>query len=106
MKKSPAAPSHLSAAARAWWRKLAGEYEIEDAGGLLLLQTACEAFDRMKAAQDTVQKEGVTLIDRFGQTKAHPLLVVERDARSAMIMALKSLNLDLEPLTPKPSKVR
>ena len=98
------APSHLSSDARRWWRELQGEYQISDAAGLLLLQTACEAHDRMKAAAAAIAEDGQTLPDRFGQTKPHPLLATERDARAAMLAALKKLNLDLEPLRDGPGR--
>ena len=88
----------LSAEARAWWRKLAAEYSIQDEAGKLILQTAMEAFDTMRTAQAQIAKDGRTFRDRFNQIRAHPLLPVERDSRAAMLAALKQLNLDLEPL--------
>ena len=91
-------PSNLSDEAGRWWRKIQKEYEIFDEGGLLILQVAFEAFDRMRGAQEIIDSEGVTFVDRFGQVKAHPLCSVERDARSQMLAALKSLNLDMEPI--------
>ena len=97
-------PKHLSPEARRWWRKLQQEYRFDDEGGLLLLQTALEAFDRMRAAQAAIKEDGATALDRFGQLKAHPLLSVERDARAALLAALKALNLDLEPLRDGPGR--
>jgi len=93
----PRAPAHLSNAAKTWWRRIVREYAVDDQAGCLLLQTALEAFDRMKGAQAQITTEGATVRDRFGQTKPHPLLTVERDARAQMLMALKQLNLDVEP---------
>ncbi|MFZ1429140.1 MAG: P27 family phage terminase small subunit [Geminicoccaceae bacterium] len=105
MKNSAARPpQRLSAEARKAWRKLADEYGIADDAGLLILNTAFEAFDRMREAQAGIEKEGSTIVDRFGQLKAHPLLPVERDARAAFLSALKSLNLDVEPLNPLPGR--
>jgi P27 family predicted phage terminase small subunit len=98
------APSHLSSDAKRWWRELMNEYAISDAAGLLLLQTACEAHDRMKAATAAIEKDGQMLPDRFDQMKPHPMLTVERDARAAMLAALKQLNLDLEPLRDGPGR--
>lgn len=92
------APKHLSKAAQAWWTQIHDEYEITDSAGRMLLQTALEAFDRMKAAAEKIHRDGETIKDRFEQLKAHPMLTVERDARSQMINALKALNLDLEPI--------
>ena len=98
------APVSLTKEATNWWERLTKEYAIEDEAGFLLLQTALEAFDRMKEAQKVVSKEGMQVKDRFGQPKAHPLLTVERDSRAQMLMALKSLNLDLEPLRDGPGR--
>ena len=104
MPKLPIAPRGLSPEARKWWKKLLEEYSIEDQAGLLILQVALEAFDRMRQAQSQVEKDGPTILDRFDQLKAHPMLTVERDARSQMMQALKSLNLDFEPLKEGPGR--
>jgi P27 family predicted phage terminase small subunit len=96
--KPKKAPKHLSKEGQTLWNKLLNEYSIEDEAGLLILQTAMEAFDRMREAQAIIKVEGLLLPDRFAQMKAHPLTITERDSRSAMMQALKSLNLDLEPL--------
>lgn len=98
------APSHLSADARGWWDRIVAQYSIDDDAGLLLLTVALESFDRMRGAQRIVKREGAVYRDRFGSPKAHPLLVVERDARAAMITSLKALNLDLEPLNDRPGR--
>lgn len=100
----PRAPQHLSKEAKSWWKKLHDEYDLEDQGGRLLLQTALEAFDRMREAQRIIDAEGSTVLDRFDQVKAHPLCTVERDSRSQMMQAIKSLNLDIEPLNPAPGR--
>jgi len=97
-------PKTLSKEAKAWWRKIQKEYEISDPGGELLLMTALESFDRMREAQEIIHTEGPVIQDRFKQKKAHPMCSIERDARGQMIQALKSLNLDLEPLSNKPGR--
>lgn len=104
VEKPPNPPKSLSTEARKWWRKLVAEYEITDPAGLLLLQTALEALDRMRGAQDAITTEGVTVKDRYGQLKAHPAVSIERDARAAVLAALKALNLDLEPLRDRPGR--
>src|SRR5687768_5906218 len=99
MKKSAVPkPPQLSAEGRKLWKDLQQEYGITDSGGLLILSAACEAFDRMRAAQKLIQGEGMTTTDRFGQSKPHPAVVIERDSRGQMLSALKQLNLDVEPL--------
>ena len=102
--KPKKAPKHLSKEASALWNKLLNEYDIADEAGLLILQTAMEARDRMAECQTIIKTEGMQVADRFGQMKAHPLTVTERDSRSAMMQALKQLNLDLEPLNDRPGR--
>ena len=90
-------PRGLCAEARRFWKKVTGEYMIDDPGSLLVLTSACEALTRMKEAQDIIAKEGMTTTDRFGQSKCHPAVLVERDSRAAMLAALKQLQLEAEP---------
>jgi P27 family predicted phage terminase small subunit len=104
MKNLPKPPKTLSAAAKRWWRQLQDEYSINDSGGLLILTSAAEAFDRMKQAQDLIASEGMTIVDRFSQQKVHPAILIERDSRSAMLAGLKQLCLDLEPLEARPGR--
>lgn len=98
------APDHLSAEATSWWDRITTEYQVEDDAGLLLLQTGLEAFDRLRNCQSAIARDGELVKDRFDQLKPHPLLPAERDARSQMLAALKSLNLDLEPLRDRPGR--
>ena len=97
-------PKGLSPEAQGWWKAIQSEYEVIDPGGLLILASACEALDRMRQAQRKLKKEGLTWVDRFGQRKAHPAAAIERDSRTAMLSALKQLNLDLEPLEQRPGR--
>ena len=63
-----------------------------------VLENALECFDRMRQAQEMLAKEGITVTDRFGQSKVHPAVLVERDAKAGLLRALKALNLQIEPL--------
>jgi P27 family predicted phage terminase small subunit len=99
MKNSgPKPPASLSTAAKRWWKDIQTEFFIDDPGGILILTSAAEAFDRMKEAKAVVDKEGMTTTDRFGQAKVHPAVLIERDCRSQMAALLRDLHLDLEPL--------
>lgn len=94
----------LSAEAENWRQRIIAEYEITDDAGLLLLQTALEAFDRLRNCQRDIGEAGETITDRFGQPKPHPLLAAERDSRAALMAGLKALNLDIEPLRDGPGR--
>ncbi|MBG6082710.1 P27 family phage terminase small subunit [Rubrivivax gelatinosus] len=94
MKKSdPRPPAHLSAAAKKLWAKLLDDYALDDAAGQLLLQSACEAYDRLQEARRVLDKEGAVVKDRWGQAKPHPAAGIERDARSQMHSALRLMKL-------------
>jgi P27 family predicted phage terminase small subunit len=86
------APEHLSHEAAVWWDKIVADFCVDDTPGLLLLQTALEAFDRMRQAQESIKEHGTIYKDRFKQPKASPACIVERDSRSAMLSALKALD--------------
>lgn len=93
----------LSSEAKTWYDKIKSEYCIDDEAGLLLLQTAMEAFDEMRAAQQQM-KPGGFVEDRFGQRKPDPAAKNARAARQQMLTALKDLNLDIEPLKDGPGR--
>jgi phage terminase small subunit len=84
--------------------RLQEEYDIQDEGGILLLQIFADCDSTMRSAQEIVDSEGLHFEDRFGQKKAHPLLTVIRDARAQKMAALKNLCLDVEPLRDKPGR--
>jgi P27 family predicted phage terminase small subunit len=106
MKKTLKAPSTLSPEARRWWALIVSAYEIsaEDPAGLLLLQTALESWDSMRKSEELVKKLGAVYKDRFGMPKQNPACLNARDARLAMLRALKQLNLDIQPGAPLGSR--
>lgn len=97
MKTNTTAPKGLSPEALEFWNDVQREYAVDDAAGRRLLLTACQSLARMHEAQKLIEKHGVVVKDRFGQLVRNPACTVERDARSAMLAALKALNLDVAP---------
>lgn len=93
-------PKHLSAEAKRHGAALVADYgEIaNDEAGRRILITALEAWDRAQACRAAIDRDGMTIPDRWGQLKPHPLLATERDSRAAYLAGLKALALDLEPL--------
>jgi len=96
--ETPAAPAHLGDAGRLLWQEIQAQYQIADAGGRALLQQAAEAADRVNECREIVAAQGAVVRVKGGAPRAHPLLSVERDARAAMLRAVRFLNLDTEPL--------
>ena len=78
------------------WLRLHADYIISDAAGVALLRNVCECFQRVNEMRRIVKKEGSIIKDRFGQSRPHPALTVERDSRAGMIAALRALRLSPE----------
>ena len=105
LKRVPAQPpKELKAPGRALWEGIQQEYAIQDPGGLSHLASACRAADDIARMRNKVSREGDTIKDRFGQIREHPLLAAIRGAEATKRQALKSLNLDIEPLRDKPGR--
>jgi P27 family predicted phage terminase small subunit len=94
--RDPKAPAHLSREARAFWREIVGEFELER-HHRAVLQVALEAWDRMVAARRVLDENGVTYVDRFGAPRARPEVAVERDAGLRLLRAMRELDLEGEP---------
>jgi P27 family predicted phage terminase small subunit len=97
LRNIPKPPAKLSAESKVWWKKLVAEFELDDAG-LMVLESALEAHDRVRQAQALIAKDGPVTEDRWGQKKMHPAVLIERDSKALVARLLKQLNLDLEPL--------
>ena len=94
MRTSPKPPSHLSRESKHLWVEIVKEYVFDDAASLSVLQAGLEALDRLRGCREQIDKEGLTISDRFGQQRPHVLLAAERDARSGLLQAFRLLGLD------------
>lgn len=93
----PDPPEHLSADAAAWWREVLRDYSLEP-HHVRLLQSACEAWDRMaQARQALADHGGLTFTDERGVIRSHPCVAHERDARVAFARLVRELDLDTGP---------
>lgn len=95
--KPPKPPARLSPEAKKFWNSMVEEYGVVDAAGLRLLQTACESLDLLRKAQAKVDSDGMTVRDRYGAIRGHPMLAVMRDCRASMLASLRDLRLEVEP---------
>jgi P27 family predicted phage terminase small subunit len=68
--------------------------------GLLVLQVALEAYDRLCQARRLIDTEGIIITDPSGRRRAHPALMVEKEARLGLLRAWRQLGLDVEPPGP------
>jgi phage terminase small subunit len=92
---APAAPKHLESPERKLWTELTEQFAFADAASVAMLQVALESHMRARRCREKIDADGEAIQDRFGQTKPHPLLAAERDARAAFLSAMRTLNLDL-----------
>lgn len=81
----------LSTAARRLYRQLRGSFGDWDPDELLVLDAAVQAYDRWQSAMETIDAEGLTTRDRFGQLRLHPAFEVEKTSRAAMLAAIRQL---------------
>jgi len=80
---------------------LVADYQIDDEGGLALVEVACQAHGRAQEARVQLERDGITVKDRFGQARAHPACAIERDALALLVRTIRALALepDDEPST-------
>lgn len=98
--KSP--PKQLKTRGAKYWRTVMSEFELSDSDQALLL-AACQQLDRAEAARKEVESAGLTFVDRFGQTKGHPAIDIERQSLLAFVRIRRELGLDVEPPDTRPA---
>ena len=96
----PAPPAHLTPETQAWWRQTVADFDLE-IHHLRLLESACDAWDRMVTARAEVLRNGITVEGPQG-LKQHPCVAIERDARIAFSRILRELDLDSPVPAPSP----
>jgi len=88
-----------------WIEAVKAEYDLEP-HHLRLLVLAGRAWDRGEEARAVLDKDGLTVLDKWGVPKAHPLVAVERDSRIAFARLLRELALDVsEPSESRPPAI-
>ena len=96
-------PATLGETGTTLWRSITGEYQIEDSGGLAMLEQACRAADRAKECSDIIAADGSMISTKHGP-KDHPLLRHELAARSFVVRTIARLGLDVEPIRSGPGR--
>ena len=90
------APASLSPRARKLWAALVGEWMF-DTQGLVLLEVALQALDRLHEAREIIAREGLTVSRNGGLARVHPATRLEREARIGFLQAWRALGLGLDP---------
>ena len=92
----PQPPEHLSRQGRRLWRDLYRTYAFDLPASVLLLTALAEAFDRGRQCRAGVNGQPLTITDRHGGVRIHPLLVEERACREQMMRLARTLRMHLE----------
>ena len=88
------APEHLSEDARSWWAVVVADFDLEQ-HHLRLLQSACEAWDMMQQARESLADHGgLTFTKANGDIATHPAVAIARDSRIAFARLVRELDLD------------
>src|SRR5262249_12522619 len=104
MKNSlPKPPKGYTAEARRLWYQVLEGWDL-DPPAVTILDSACRALVRAREGQQPIKEAGLVVKDRFGQDRAHPAVLIERDSAQALLATLKALNLDIEPLHDGPGR--
>src|SRR5262245_17010011 len=77
------------------WKTVMHEYQIDDAGGLEMLASACQALDRAERCREAIDDDG-EMIRIKGGHREHPLLKHELASRSFVVRTLQRLGLNVE----------
>jgi phage terminase small subunit len=93
MSRNGAVPGHLSTQMRTFYRQITRRYILSEHHRRLLV-VACESWDRAEQARQGLATAGALVVtDRHGQTRAHPLVTIERDSRIVFARMLRELAL-------------
>jgi hypothetical protein len=84
-------PEHLSERSSEFWRAMVADFTLDDAPARELLLRACEAMDRADQARIVLDRDGLTVTDRYGQIRPHPAASIEVQNRGAVARLLREL---------------
>ena len=75
--------------------RVSARWTLDDVAGQIL-RLACESIQRAGDCAAITASEGLTIRDRWGAPKTHPMALLERDHRNAAANSLQKLGLNLE----------
>jgi hypothetical protein len=92
-------PPNLRASGATCWARIMTEYDVQDAGGLELLNQLCAGLDDIASYDAIIDAEGVMIRTKTG-TKAHPLLKERLSVRAFVARTIVRLGLNVEVIRP------
>jgi hypothetical protein len=77
------------------WESVNLEFKIDDAGGVELLLSACQALDRAESCREQIDAVGEVISTKTG-IREHPLIKAELANRAFVARSIQRLGLDVE----------
>jgi hypothetical protein len=92
---TPTTQLALTGAAAELFDRVSARWTLDDVA-TQILRLACESIQRAGDCAAITAVEGLTIRDRWGAPKTHPMALLERDHRNAAANSLQKLGLNLE----------
>ena len=89
------APEFLKSDTKRWFNEICKTYELQS-HHLKLLVIACQAWDRLTEARESLKRDGLFTKDRYGTLKANPACKIENDSMTQFIKAVRELGFDID----------
>ena len=80
------------------WQRVQSEFDVQDIGGLTLLEQAARALDRAERCRRVIDDQGEAIKFKGGGVREHPLLRAELQNRALVARLISKLGIDLEPV--------
>jgi hypothetical protein len=84
---------------RTAWQLITNQYQIDDAGGRMMLHEICAARDRLVELQQAIDRDGAIVKSRSG-VREHPAIKLELQLRAFICRTLVRLGLSVEAINP------
>jgi len=78
---TPKAPAKLGTDGRAFWREVAGSFDLSP-GERAILEQACRVLDTLERLSAAMEGEPLTVRGSAGQLREHPLVAEARQQRA------------------------
>jgi len=87
---------NLKGEARKVYTALVKNYHIIDKTKLMLVRTAATSWATILKCEAQVEKDGIIVLDRYGNEKSHPANDLIRQSKDQLLRALKQLDIVVE----------